>query len=848
VISFLINAYDGYQGAFEGLADLLDSCSAHLGRLDYYVKAKMDARLSKVAAEQLSLFVDICDAALQLRYSAGHKFKTGMKIAFLQENDIQDLLGRMEKLATKERGLVSAQTFERACAAATSAEEGAAFSKRVVEMMVQNDADQKERVETEGQERTLKDVLAFDKHSDRWNSTNSEPLDLWQTEYNDIRKNVVPGTGKWLLSHTMFQSWVSDFTFSPILGLEGTSSTGKSYLTSSAIRYLQKDMATQSPDLRHVVAFFFLDRGESGQGFDVAAQSLIWQLSKKDVPYMKSASRISRTVKTLDPNEIIPKLLLENTELEHMDAVFYLVIDGVSDTPDDSLLKFLRQASKPSKKKIRVFLSGTPAAFAKIKKSGLSCYSIPISGNNNDDIQRFIEARMDKFEALCDAERPMVAERRKKIREDLFEATAGDYFKINSALNAIATLDYMEEINEVIQAAHQGHFGQISDEIRLLNRVRTPRQIREINQIILWVTFSIGPILEKHLLATLYMNIGEAPLQSLLARFQTKYLLFEVDSKGHVGFRSSEALNAIPHRRPAKKSDQRDNQEIQTGEINMIKHFLDKVCPPDVYKKLELDQYLQQKLTQKEDQIQQEDNDTGHLLLALDCLRALSKSRDTSVFALHEYAREHLIEHLASVDLAMVDRDQKSQVGELLVKLFSEDEHIDAFMWPETDDVVRTRKPRMTWVEESQNIDQVVRWFKDTAVVSSVTDERSRSWIKEVTSGNAFEALLKLSAARMTYHCFREPSSSEEVRDIYFFVDKYLSEVSVLISGGSTWLIPGDRSWVKQNTKTGRLPISSARLDLSGGLMRQSGFLAKIRYGTRKWPCSTRIECSRQRL
>ncbi|KAJ5465565.1 hypothetical protein N7530_009352 [Penicillium desertorum] len=316
---------------------------------------------------------------------------------------------------------------------------------------------------------------------------------------------------------------------------------------------------------------------------------------------------------------------------------------------------------------------------------------------------------MDKFEALYDTERPMVAERRKKIHEDLVEATARDYFKINSALNAIGTLDYMEEINEVIQAAHQGHLGQISDKIRLLNRVRNPRQIREINQIILWVTFSIGPISEKHLLATLYRNIGEAPLQSLLARFQTKYLLFEVDSKGHVGFRSSEALNAIPHRRPAKKSDQRDNQGIQTGEINMIKHFLDKVCPPDVYKKLELDQYLQQKLTQKEDQIQQEDNDTGHLLLALDCLRALSKSRDTSVFALHEYAREHLIEHLASVDLAMVDRDQKSQVGELLVKLFSEDEHIDAFMWPETDDVVRTHKPRMTWVEESQNIDQVVR-------------------------------------------------------------------------------------------------------------------------------------------
>lgn len=166
----------------------------------------MDTRLSKVAAQQLLLFVKICDAALKLRYSASEKIKPGLKIAFLAENSIQELLGDMAKLAERERGLVSAQTFQLASAAATSAAEGAAFGKQVLDTLAQTGVDQKKRVEKEGQQRTLMDVLTFDKDSDRWDSAKQELVESWQRRYNDIRKNVVPSTGKWLLESPIFQS------------------------------------------------------------------------------------------------------------------------------------------------------------------------------------------------------------------------------------------------------------------------------------------------------------------------------------------------------------------------------------------------------------------------------------------------------------------------------------------------------------------------------------------------------------------------------------------------------------------------------------------------------------------
>ena len=54
-----------------------------MGRLDYYVKGGIDKRLSKAAAQQLLSFVKIRDAALDLRYSAIEKIKTGLKIDLL---------------------------------------------------------------------------------------------------------------------------------------------------------------------------------------------------------------------------------------------------------------------------------------------------------------------------------------------------------------------------------------------------------------------------------------------------------------------------------------------------------------------------------------------------------------------------------------------------------------------------------------------------------------------------------------------------------------------------------------------------------------------------------------------
>lgn len=139
-----------------------------------------------------------------------------------------------------------------------------------------------------------------------------------------------------------------------------------------------------------------------------------------------------------------------------MEAVMYLVIDGVGENSDVSLLKFLLQLVQTKNKRIRVFLTGTPRDLEQMKKNGVNCPSIPISLHNQGDVEEFIQARMDKMDGLADTDRPGIPEQREQICNGLLQAASGDYYKIDSALHHISTLDYMEDINRVIQGTRDG--------------------------------------------------------------------------------------------------------------------------------------------------------------------------------------------------------------------------------------------------------------------------------------------------------------------------------------------------------------------------------------------------------
>jgi hypothetical protein len=231
-------------------------------------------------------------------------------------------------------------------------------------------------------------------------------------------------------------------------------------------------------------------------------------------------------------------------------------------------------------------------------------------------------------------------------------------------------------------------------------------------------------------------------------------------------------LELIPERRQIAHDNQQSSQDIHPREIDVVQHFLNNVCPPDLLQKLQLVQYSERMMTNKNSRIYQEDKDTAHARIIADILRVLAREVDARLTVLQGYATRQLVQHLSKVDLALVDRDLKSQIGPDLVKLFNDKTCID--------NLFRIASPAPgvpDWMWEDRSADQIKRWLKDSAVVSDI-DEESQSWIDELME-NPFPALLRPSAARMAVHCLREPSPPDLALATFKFILHFVCKVGI---------------------------------------------------------------------
>lgn len=401
------------------------------------------------------------------------------------------------------------------------------------------------------------------------------------------------------------------------------------------------------------------------------------------------------------------------------------------------------------------------------------------------DVELFIESRMNDIDALKDTSRMGVPALRLKICDTLCQKTAGDYFKINTILKRISSLDYVNDIDRVLEDAGKERSQQIMSEIEKLNNTRTPKEIAEINEITLWILYGREWFKPQQMAAVLYLKSGELSLLPVETKLSLKYHLFEVDTDGDIDFSSYEVPDLIPEKHKAMEDDLSLDtaKKIHPSEVTIVRHFLHTVCPPEVYSKFDFEAFFEQKLSSKGDRIFRDDKDASEIKLALTCLRILTDEKCEQSELLRPYAISYLLQHLASVDLAFVDREWKSAIGPRLLKLFTDEAAADALLW--TDDPAKAvplgTQIRATWLESEDGVEEVLRWFGDSAVISDISDPNDRAWICQLVSGpDPKKALLLPFAKRMAVHWVRRPSLQQLAQNAFFFLFDALNKVCLL--------------------------------------------------------------------
>jgi hypothetical protein len=491
-------------------------------------------------------------------------------------------------------------------------------------------------------------------------------------------------------------------------------------------------LGPEAPSSRVVAVYYFADGDkrkpddddDENTALERVSRALLWQLATSYEAMTKSvASAVERAGQFDGAIDRWYQLFFKNKELQNSNTTFYIFIDGL----DAELVPLLQRYSRMvHRAKVRVFLTARPELVTSYlgEAHGVSYATIPIVSRNSEDIEKYIISRMNTMPILRDSSRQGISEWRKVIMDELRDKCAGDYFKLNTSLAALAKVDLIEDIREVLTQAGRPRMDQIKAELRRLNNTRTIKEIREINEIMLWIdsgrrffdvdtmdailsvkyrgpSFALPnteqppPLVRRHTSTSLVATSRAEEPVSLLTisllplsqKIREKYPLFSITDSGVVDWRNAEIKSHIPtqgrqHDIQFDGEESTRSQVIQESEISIIKHFLGNVCPKDLYKRFEFDEFFQQKLGARLKEYIHRDLENADIRIAFTCLVILTDEELRRKQALHQYAMCWLLEHLQAVDLSAADRELKCQMGPLLVRLFTEEVGIDSLFWP----------------------------------------------------------------------------------------------------------------------------------------------------------------------
>ncbi|KAJ5741022.1 hypothetical protein N7493_000894 [Penicillium malachiteum] len=757
-ISFLIDAYEGYQGAFDGLGELFEECTDYLNRLQYYVEGKMDAKLIRLAAQQLDF---------------GSKGENGIQGHVSGRRRHPTSLGEMAKLVNRERNLVSAQTFLSSRQAADAAREGLDTTKRVEGVISEMQAKHKE-VDSEN---IIKQALGLA----------GQPATPWRIRYREYLNQRLPETGQWIFGEPAFASWESGQSAANVLAIEGGNGTGKSFLASAVIqRLLHKKSITETGPRVSTAYYFFegtaRDAVKHASNLETAAKSVVWQFTQAERHYKKSVAKICADSQDIDPASISSELLFENPDLLDMNVLFYIVIDGLSGKMGEGMLRFLRRASAPKvTQRVRVLLTVDSECCQQLSTvDGVSLNSIPISSKSRTDVEMFIRSRMDSMIALSDRSRPGIPELRARICKELYRATTGDYFRVNLALDDISKREYISDIMSALKNAGKGRPAQIKKEIEGLNRNSSEAEISEINEIIIWIRRYREILTERQMTTALYAAVGESSLLTLADKIKEKYPLFKITNKGEVTFRAPEVEELIPGKRGSSSAQVEGNdgpEAVSAGELAMVKHFLSTVCPQETYNKLEFEKFLETKKQHRSNRIYKSESHIEEAKMALTCLRLLTGETQQSNKDLLSYARSNFAQHLSSVNLALLDVEYKKLFGPHLTKLFMNPASIDIAL--NNDELpgpsTKQRQIGREFMLSDATAKLILQWLNDTAVILEI-DSGDREWINGPLQVEGHRGLLSPAAKRMAIHLVQEPHFLPLTLDAFRFITNYLKK------------------------------------------------------------------------
>ncbi|OAX83844.1 hypothetical protein ACJ72_01801 [Emergomyces africanus] len=817
-VSYLITAAQNYSKIFGGIAELFERISAFLERFEIYVRSKsvgieLDIHLRKIIHELLRSFMRIC--ALSIKISRENKFLLALEVfSFGSDKGIQAELDKLEALVERETGMGVALTLESAKITEGNVTVGFAETKGSLHVLDSKVDD------VTGQLSSVSTFLERLEHADRMNETDGTSKkhketikqalkiekEAWRNDQEEFMRVQVPSTGQWLLTDPQFTAWIGGKgDVGPIIGLEAKQGYGKSFLCSTVIRHLLHLHPPAHQDSRTSVAYYFFQKDNKDEkSVNNALRAIVWQLTNNDLVYRKLVAAACNKPEEFGNSFELWKQLVSQFSTK-TEATFFIVLDGIDKTEMDRghpLIEIFRDVSLIAQEKrllnIKLLLTGRPGAFTEIQNDPkITLSSLALGTRNEDDIIKYIDARMDLMDILKRSSQPDIQELRNCIRARLTDGAEGDFFKLNFMLTEISKKRRRKEIEEALEHAGEDRLETIAREIDRLNKSLGDEDIQELNDLLGFVITAIDyPTLEI-LEAVLLVKNGEGSLVPLQEQIQDKYSAFlEIASDRTVSITSDTIIDFFRKQSSASKDfpPGRSSASLHEAEVAIIRRFLRNVCDEELFNKFGFEELFKRKLGNKAACINV-DLDRAKVDILIYCLDAICGEPNDKTACLVDYAFVFLADHLDEVDLALTAPEPKSYIGSLLIKLFLEEKYIIKWWTPE-----RMWMDKM-WVYRDGNATITLKWFKDSAVVKGLS-EAEREWVNGLTSNSKLDDDLLKPTAKVMARRWLGCLNWDQSKSVYWLLG-YVNKIKCRLDGS------GRRSWNPSPTEEELLELES---------------------------------------
>ncbi|PKS12340.1 hypothetical protein jhhlp_001640 [Lomentospora prolificans] len=752
-VMYLVGAAGDVSDMYDAILDLFVRLQDFTVRLEFYIKEEMSPQLrEKVIQILAALFETLLIATEEVNRG---RVKAYFRKVFGRESKVPEALAKLDSLTKGEEGLVMAETL-------ASIKRTLSLQHRLAEEIDNLRAETREKTALSNRQ-MIKEIL--------------QPSVYPEDRYNLLKGSRTPSTGDWLVADASFKSWVAgEF---PFLWICGNPGTGKSYLTSRLISWME-DLLSQTSEASadSIGYFFFRENNPETRSVNQCLRDIAYQLSEDDAFYGK---QILRKLQSRDEIKTIPSAVrsLINTPCatDTRTRKIYLFLDGVDEAEKaevEELLPLLTDLpEKYQTTKVQLALIGrnimteTISIYLDEDASSQQLRTVHLTPELvAQDVRLYIIDEVRRSRVLRRTQprfKEQVVEKMTKQVDGLFILARIMISDLNRKSHPRMILESLEEFPREIN-------GTLYKMMEQLSATLSEAHAADLNEALIWVTCAEQTLTLEQLETILELKFGDPAVnleETLRTQFSSFFTLDREDGLTTADLyqrHNDQNPGSGTSPRSASRSPARSRSPAGSRSPLNPWESPDFSSPAMVdfnsNKKTTTVQFFHASITEflRDDISTNVKAKSGGPAIGFDlvearihvlktCLRILlepkSFQRNPENGPMWQYATWYWQEHLVSVDKSRVSRKDKQYIGRCLYMLLTR------------------RKNMLDWTQEEEslklftdvNIDCLQRWMSDTEVLSGL-DEESRDWA--ITAASKPGGLVQ-KIGRLYAHAWLDP-------------------------------------------------------------------------------------------